>query len=65
MPRAHRRSQERPVSRLFDFLIFLLIIGSLCAFLFMLPGCEERDGRPVVVRPIDCYGPVISPDGCL
>ena len=62
---ARKRSQERPVSKWFDFAVITIIIGALTAFLFLLPGCEEREGRPVVVRPIDCYGPVISPDGCL
>lgn len=65
MPRAHRRSQERPVSKWLDFAVFVLVIGAVSLAVLLLPGCEERDGRPVVVRPIDCYGPVISPDGCL
>lgn len=50
MPRAKRRSEERPVSKWFDFFVITLIIGALSAFLFLLPGCGEREGRPTPIR---------------
>ncbi len=50
MTRNARRSSERPVSKWFDFAVFVLIIASLAFFLFALPGCGERDGRPAPIR---------------